>query len=160
MNELITIGISDMKVTRSPGCLVTYALGSCVGICLYDSAAKLAGLAHIMLPHYTEHNGANRLKFADTCIPIMVDEMVKLGCLKSRLTAKIAGGAKMFQVPDESALGNIGDRNVIAVRQTLKLMTIPIVAEDVGKNFGRTVFFNAETGKVEVKSYTRELLTL
>lgn len=154
MNNVITVGISDMKIAKAPGVLVTYALGSCVGICLYDPFLKLAGLAHIMLPcdnHQCETD--NKLKYADRCIPMMFDEMIKQGCNKSRLTAKIIGGASMFQVSGDTEIGNIGNRNVESTKNVLKSLRIPITAQDTGSNYGRTVWFYSDTGSVEVKSY-------
>lgn len=98
MSEKLTVGISDWKICGSPDSLITYALGSCVGICLYDKNLKLAGLAHIMLPDSTAITGgaATRAKFADTAIVDMVEAMKAKGANVSALTAKIAGGAVMF----------------------------------------------------------------
>ena len=97
MSANIKIGISDLNVARSPDVLMTYALGSCVGICLYDRAKKIGGLSHIMLPDSSaSHGAAQPYRFADTAIPILVQKMVLLGANKRALTAKIAGGARMF----------------------------------------------------------------
>lgn len=156
MSEIVTVGISDIKIAGSPGALVTYALGSCIGICLYDAALKIGGLAHIMLP-YLPANGSNRqsLRYADSCLPVMVRRMEEKGCLRSRLQAKIAGGAKMFSVADDSAFGNIGARNISAVKETLGVLNIRILAEDTGLDYGRTVYFYTETGMMVVKSFVK-----
>ena len=154
----ITVGISDWKVCKSPEVLVTYALGSCVGTCLYDKAAGIAGLSHIMLPDSTAITGAgaeNRMKFADTAIEDMLNQMVAMGAMRSRITAKIAGGAVMFATQSDKF--NIGERNVIAVKAALSRLRIPITASDTGLNYGRTVFFYSENGKVEIKSTGRGL---
>ena len=89
----LTIGISDLKVCRPPDVLVTYALGSCVGICLLDSATGVGGMSHIMLPDSTQatNGAATPMRFADTAIPMLVNEMVKMGANRSRIRAKIAG---------------------------------------------------------------------
>lgn len=161
MNNVITVGISDMKITGDPGVLVTYALGSCVGICLYDSFLKIAGLAHIMLPSDNQKNaGDNKYKYADICIPLMFDEMIKKGCNKGRIVAKIIGGASMFQVSGDSEISNIGNRNVESTKKVLKSLKIPIIAEDTGLNYGRTVWFYSSTGAVEVKSYAHQTKSL
>ncbi|MDR3645276.1 MAG: chemotaxis protein CheD [Clostridia bacterium] len=153
MSNLVTVGISDMQIVRSADALVTYALGSCVGICLYDPLMKIGALGHIMLPVAAEINFAgSKRKYADTCIPLMISEMEKLGCSRARLVAKIAGGAKMFDV-GVSTFGNIGDRNVLAVRDSLRRHKIRINAEDIGLNYGRTVYFYTEDGKMVVKSF-------
>lgn len=155
MSNVFTIGISDMKVVKFDDSLVTYALGSCVGICLYDALLKIGGLGHIMLPNYPENNPKeNKYRFADTCIPEMIGEMEKLGCNRRRITAKIAGGAKMFEVAGDSSFGNIGARNVVAVKSCLSRFGIPIYAEDTGLNYGRTVYFYTEDGTMVVKSFS------
>ncbi|MCH5324023.1 MAG: chemotaxis protein CheD [Eubacterium sp.] len=147
----ITVGISDQKLCRSPDELVTYALGSCVGICLADIQAGIAGMAHIMLPDSGAVPGdGNRFKFADTAIKLLYDSMVAEGAQPSRITAKIAGGANMFG--GSTSLMNIGGRNIEAVRDNLNKLGIPILAEDVGLNYGRTVFFDPQSGEMTVKS--------
>jgi chemotaxis protein CheD len=149
----LNVGISDWKINKGEGIIVTYALGSCVGICLFDPLAKIGGLSHIMLPDsegVTAAAAANRMKFADTAIPDMLSAMLKMGAVKARITAKIAGGATMFQTANEKF--NIGERNVVSVKAALQKLSIPVRAQDTGLNYGRTVFFNTEDGKVEVKS--------
>ncbi len=155
MSEIITIGIAEMKISESPASFVTYALGSCVGICLYDATRKVGGLGHILLPHFPQDSPNERLhRYADTCLPDMVAAMERMGCLRSRITAKIAGGAKMFNVADDSGFGNIGQRNVEAVKAVLQKLQVRIIAEDTGLNYGRTVYFYTETGEMVVKSCT------
>jgi chemotaxis protein CheD len=95
----------------------------------------------------------NRMKFADTAIPDMLAKMLSMGAVKARIKAKIAGGAQMFATSQEKF--NIGDRNVVSVKETLKILGIPIIAQDTGLNYGRTVFFYTGEGKVEVKSSTK-----
>ena len=156
MDKPLNVGISDWKVNKGEGSIVTYALGSCVGICLYDKMAKIGGLSHIMLPDSKSvQTGAatNRMKFADTAIPDMLSAMLKMGAVKARITAKIAGGAQMFATSSEKF--NIGERNAQAVKAALQSLQIPIMAQDIGLNYGRTVFFYTEDGKVEVKSSTQ-----
>ena len=156
MSEIITIGISDMRVAKEPDAFVTFALGSCIGICLYDTTLKVGGLGHIMLPNYPVNNpNENKHRYADTCIPLMVQEMEKLGCSRRRIVAKIAGGAKMFDVVGDSNFGNIGQRNIVAVKSTLSGIQIPILAEDTGLNYGRTVYFYTENGAMLVKSFAK-----
>jgi len=155
MNKALNVGISDWKINKGEGSIVTYALGSCVGICLYDKEAKIGGLSHIMLPDSTgvaAGVATNRMKFANTAIPDMLSAMLKMGAVKARIKAKIAGGAQMFATSNEKF--NIGDRNVVAVKESLRTLSIPIIAQDTGLNFGRTVFFYTGSGKVEVKSTT------
>ncbi|HEX2985431.1 MAG TPA: chemotaxis protein CheD [Caproiciproducens sp.] len=160
MSNMVTIGISDMKIVKGGDSLVTYALGSCVGICLFDPVTRIGGLGHIMLPNYPVNNpNENKYRFADTCIPEMVQEMERLGVQRRRITAKIAGGAKMFDVSGDTTFGNIGSRNVVAVKGTLLRFHIPIQAEDTGLNYGRTVYFHTEDGTMVVKSFSKGVKT-
>lgn len=147
---MITIGIGELNVCKQPEALVTYALGSCVGVCLYDSTTKIAGLAHVMLPQSTPGTDSNR--YADIAVVNLVKEMEKLGASRARLTAKIAGGAKMFESVGNSSIGNIGDRNVEAVKEQLRRLNIRIIASDTGANYGRTVYFYPEDGRLEIKT--------
>ena len=151
--NLVTVGIADCNVIKNTGKLVTYALGSCVGICLYDANTKVAGLAHIMLPDSKAlANNTQTRKFADTCILELVQMMEKNGARRMFMKAKIAGGAQMFAVKVNSEIANIGKRNIDAVKRTLGELSIPIIAEDVGLNYGRTQYFDAETGEMTIKS--------
>ena len=150
---MITVGISDLNVARAPDVLVTYALGSCVGICLYDSFTRVAGLSHIMLPSSARSRDKSQpARYADTAIPMLIQRMVAAGANKSRLRAKIAGGAKMFATVSDNSLSNIGQRNVAAVKETLRAYGIPILADDTGKDYGRTLYFNAADGSMRIKS--------
>jgi chemotaxis protein CheD len=162
MSQSLVVGISDYLVSRNPNVLVTYALGSCVGICLYDNRLQIGGLAHIMLPESTQfqQQEVNRMKYADTAIVDVVKEMRLLGSDLRRITAKIAGGAKMFQVQPGSQLGSIGDRNVDSVKQVLSGLGIPIIAEDTRKNYGRTVYFDLSTGIMKVHSLGKNIIEL
>jgi len=153
MSTTVKVGISDLNVVKAPDILVTYALGSCIGICLYDKAKKIAGLSHIMLPDSKAIANSNQpYRFADTAIPILVQKMVAAGADKRRLTAKIAGGARMFATVSNSSLSNIGQRNAMAVKDALKKQGIPIIADDTGKDYGRTLFLYADDGIMHIKS--------
>lgn len=153
MSKTITVGISDLNIARAPDILVTYALGSCIGICLYDPAVHLAGLSHIMLPSSSLSSAPNQeFKFADTAIVILLKKMEQAGARSIRIKAKIAGGAQMFAAISNSSIANIGQRNISAVKATLAGLRIPIIAEDCGKNYGRTLYFSAEDGIMRIKS--------
>ncbi len=153
----ITVGISDLNVAKGEDILVTYALGSCVGICLYDKLGKIAGLSHIMLPSSQgfSNSAQQPYKFADTAIVHLVKKMQMAGASPTRLQAKIAGGAQMFAARGNNSLANIGERNVKAVKAELARLRIPIIAEDTGKNYGRTLFFSASDGIMKIKSVNR-----
>lgn len=152
-NDLIKVGIADLQVIRNDGVLVTYALGSCIGICLYDPVTKVAGMLHIMLPNSQGVTTGNLLKYADTGLPIMLQKMQVLGAQQSRITAKIAGGAKMFDIPGDTVMGSIGSKNIIAVRALLQQYRIRLLGEDLGSDYARTMFFDASNGQVRIQSY-------
>ncbi|MGI5850878.1 MAG: chemotaxis protein CheD [Clostridiales bacterium] len=154
MIQRVKVGMADLNTVISPGILITLGLGSCVGIALYDGQVKIAGLAHIMLPYSNLiKNNENKAKFADTAILQLVEDMIALGAKKERLRAKLAGGAQMFTFNDrDSNLLKIGERNVIASLETLSKLNIPVVAQDTGGNYGRTVELYADTGDFLIKT--------
>lgn len=153
MPELIKVGMADYKVARNPASLISYGLGSCVGIALYDPVTKIGGLAHIMLPDSTQARSAeNPAKFADTALPRMLDDMIRLGAVKNRVIAKIAGGAQMFTFANATDIMRVGERNTEAVKAVLKKIDVKIVAEDTGGNYGRTVELKLDSGVYRVKT--------
>lgn len=146
----ITIGIGDLKVCRAPDVLITYALGSCVGVCLVDDVTKIGGLSHVMLPESTGSNASNPMRFADLALPMLLRQMESMGASRMRLKAKIAGGATMFTTASDKF--NIGERNIAAVKKFLMANHIPILAEDTGLDYGRTQLFYPETGVMEIRA--------
>ncbi len=156
MSQTIKVGISDLNVAKNGDTLVTFALGSCVGICLYDPYSKVAGLSHIMLPSSVGFEHLKQpYKFADSAIPLLVKMMEQNGAKRVFLKAKIAGGAQMFGGLNNSAINNIGERNVEAVKSKLAELKIDIIAEDTGKNYGRTQYFSSADGVMTIKSATK-----
>ena len=149
------IGIADMKMAQREGVLTTYALGSCIGICLYDQRIKLGALIHIMLPLNMEAGRKNTMKYADTGIRETLKMMEAKGANRASITAKIAGGAKMFEVTGGGSLGNIGQRNIESVHLILKNEGIKLLKEDVGGNVARTLSFDVATGMGNIRSYVR-----
>lgn len=153
--------MADLKVGSAPDTLVSYGLGSCVGIALYDKVTKIGGLAHIMLPDSTQsRSGENPAKFANTAIPILIKDIVKLGAVQKRLVAKIAGGSQMFTFSKTSDIMRIGERNAEAVKKVLRQAGIKLLAEDIGGNYGRTVELILASGVYKIKTInmgTKEL---
>jgi chemotaxis protein CheD len=153
MKQEIRVGISDMNTAFSPDKIYTVGLGSCIGIVLYDKELKLGGMAHIMLPDSRLFSDVcNPLKFADLAIPMLLEDMRKLGSKKQNVIAKIAGGASMFNFADKKLNMDIGRRNSDSVKQILDSMLIPLIREDVGGNKARTMILNTENGIVEIKT--------
>lgn len=160
MDKQLTVGIADMKFARQEGVLITYALGSCIGIALYDPMIKLGALVHIMLPEVCGMGDGNIFKYADTGLAETFRKMVIMGARKPRLVAKIAGGAKMFELQGSGSLGNIGARNIVSVKQILYSEGIRLSASDVGENYARTMSFDVATGKVKIRTYGRPEIIL
>ena len=155
MSNTISVGISDYKISKSPDMLVTYALGSCVGIALYDPSERVGGLSHIMLPSSLMRADGiidDRMKYADTAIPDLLSELDRIGANRRSIVAKLIGGANMFNMKGTSFVETIGERNISAARSELARLGVPLVAEDVGANYGRTVFFLLESGMVRIQS--------
>lgn len=155
MSEIIKVGMADLKTCVSPNGITTLGLGSCVGIAIRDPQTKIGGLAHIMLPDSTaiKNSQQNVAKFADTGIDELVRQMERLGAMRSRMVAKIAGGATMFSFQGNGGnLGQVGERNVEATKVKLRELKIPILSEDTGANFGRTVVFFPETGEFIIRA--------
>jgi chemotaxis protein CheD len=153
MDNIIKVGMADLQSARHPCIITTLGLGSCVGVALYDSSKKIVGLAHIMLPSSTQaRNNGNVAKFADTAIVKLVNDMIMLGASKANIVAKLAGGAQMFQFNNASEMMRIGLRNVAAVKEMLCQLKIPIIAEDTGGNYGRTIEINSENGALLIKT--------
>ena len=153
MDNKLVVGIADMKMARQNGMLITYALGSCIGICLYDPKIQLAALVHIMLPLNMETGRKTPLKYADTGITETLRQMEAKGGARSRIVAKIAGGAKMFEVAGGGSLGNIGQRNIESTHMILRREGIRLLREDVGGTVARTLLFDAATGQACIRSY-------
>ncbi len=151
MAELV-VGISDLKVSGNPAeSMITYALGSCIAVAVYDPAAKVGGLLHYMLPDSSLD--AVKAKetpamFADTGIPLLFKTCYRLGADKKRMVVKVAGGASIL---DESNFFRIGQKNIMAMRKLFWSNNILIDAEDTGKNVNRTVRLDMSTGKVFIK---------
>lgn len=152
MSTVITVGMADYKTASIPDLLMTAGLGSCIGICVHDPVQKVGGMAHIMLPTANGNLGGNPAKYADTAIELMMKEIIRMGASKSRLRAKIAGGAQMFSFPGKPPVLKIGDRNFEAVEQELKRLAIPLLVADVGGSFGRTIHFDVGTGELKVRT--------
>lgn len=161
MGVVIKVGMADLKTGKAPDVLTTLGLGSCIGIALWDPTTRIGGLAHVMLPDSTKiRNNTNIAKFADTGITELVRQMEALGAAKRRLVAKIAGGARMFEVSGSTSVGNIGEKNAIASKQKLKELGIPIIAEDIGLNYGRTVELHCENGGYVIKAVGKPVKTI
>ena len=148
--------MADYKVGRAPATLISYGLGSCIGISLYDPQRKIGGLLHIMLPDSTQARASdNPAKFADTGIPLMINDVIALGASRRSLVAKIAGGAQMFAFSNATDIMKVGNRNAETCKQILKRNGIRVIAENTGGNYGRTVSIDLNNGSYKVKTIDR-----
>ncbi len=160
MGDLI-VGISDIKISNNPNeTIVTYALGSCIGIVVYDPVAKVGGMLHYMLPDSTldaKKARDNPAMFADTGIPSLFKACYSLGAEKKRMIVKVAGGASIL---DDTNFFRIGQKNIMAMRKIFWKNNVMINAEDTGANHNRTVRLEMASGKTYVKTSGGEMKEL
>ncbi len=153
MAEVIRVGMAELKVGKSPAKIITLGLGSCVGVCAYDTISKIGGLAHIMLPDSSLGvPPINQAKFADTAIPLLVQELESLGAKLNQIIIKIIGGAEMFSTSSQNVYLGVGERNIIAVEETCRRMNLEISAKSAGGHVGKSVTLDLDTGVIEIKS--------
>jgi chemotaxis protein CheD len=155
MNE-VRVKVADAAVEQGDVMISTIGLGSCVAIVLHDADRRVGGLAHILLPSETlSQDRSNRAKFPATAVPLLLERMRAMGANRTRIVAKLVGGASMFATLLPTSGLQMGERNLIATRAALAQASIPVVGEDVGGDHGRTVFFRVASGEVEVHSMVR-----
>lgn len=160
MGNMIKVGMADLQVCRYPDNLTTLGLGSCIGACIYDPVTKIIGMVHYMLPDSTKiRNNQNIAKFGDTGIAETISKMEKLGAVRGRMVAKIAGGAQMFAISSGSSASSamkVGEKNAESAKENFKKFGIKILAEDTGLNYGRTIEFYSEDGSLLIKAVGKE----
>jgi chemotaxis protein CheD len=146
------IGVADMAVSNDPGeDLITYSLGSCIAVVIYDPIVKVGGMLHYMLPESSmDPEKAKRIPamFADTGIPTLFKQSYQYGATKKNLIVKVVGGA---QIMDENGIFNIGKRNYLALRKLFWKNNVMVAAEHVGGNVNRTVRLELTTGRMILK---------
>ena len=155
---LQTVSVSEMQVSNTQtDVLVTYSLGSCAGLSLYDPVAEVGGLIHCMLPLSKidrEKAKNNPQMFVDTGVPALLQKMFNMGAQRKRIIAKVAGCAQLL---DEKKLFRIGERNYTVLRKVLWKNDILIAAEDVGGSIPRTIFLYMDTGVTILKIRGQEV---
>lgn len=154
----LPVGLGELKVGSQPGqVLVCYGLGSCVGLTLYDSVAHVGVMVHVVLPDSSLSRGqeAPPGKFADTGVAAAIEEAIKAGANRSRLVARIAGGARMLNVVGAGSKLDIGARNADAVRAALMTHKIRLTADDTGGTYGRTLQLFIASGRLLVSTVGR-----
>lgn len=157
----IVVGVSDLKISgRVEDVLITYALGSCIGVAVYDPIVKVGGLLHFMLSDsMIDLKKARKTPemFADTGIPLLFKSCYKLGAKKKRMIVKVAGGANIL---DNKNYFRIGKKNITALRKIFWKNNVLMDGEDIGGDCNRTVHFYISTGKVVIKNSSRGVLEL
>lgn len=148
-----TVGVADMKVSNRPeDVLITYALGSCLGIVVHDPVAGVGGMLHVMLPSAEMHQEkarTNPFMFVDTGVPRLFQECYKLGAKKERLVVKVAGGAAKKSEDRDSF--QIGKNNFLMLRKLFWKNGVLITAQVVGGTDSRTMWLGVGTGAVTLK---------
>ncbi len=149
----VVVRVADLRSGRADDVLVTVGLGSCVAIMLHDAEAKIGGMAHVLLPSPAlSRRDSNPAKFPQTAVPRLLELMVADGARPQRITARLAGGASMFSALSPPGTIQMGERNLVAARQVLNSHGVPLIAEAVGGDFGRTVRLRVCDGRVEVST--------
>jgi chemotaxis protein CheD len=150
------VKVADWAVEDGEVVIMTLGLGSCVACIIDDPVRKVGGLAHILLPSQTlARDRSNPAKFPETAVPLLVGQLMALGATPDRLRARLVGGASMFANLASPGVQLMGERNVLATRDALKAAGVPLVAEDTGEAYGRSVYFYLPTCRVEVRSVQR-----
>ncbi len=149
----IIVRVADLNTGVSGEVLVTYGLGSCVAIVLYDPVKKVGGMAHIMLPSRSlVRKDDNPAKTPQGAVPALLDRLTGLGAVPRRVSARLVGGASLFAALSPPGSIQMGERNVVATRDVLNQLGVPIIGELVGGESGRSVWFYPSDGAVVVRS--------
>lgn len=148
--EEIVVGIGDMKCGKGDQCIATYALGSCVGVCLYDEQMGIGGLLHALLPYSKNMKMVDPARYVNTGVKRLFREVCRRGGVPARMKAKVVGGARMFEFKTNAAMEDIGTANVHQVHRELQALGIPIVCEVTGGEVGRTIHFTPGTGSIRI----------
>ena len=154
----IRVRIAEFKVAKGNAVLVAIGLGSCIGVAIYDPEHRVGGMAHILLPGKGGEND-NPNKFSESSIDAMISQIYDLGGSLISLKAKIVGGANMFSWIGDGKK-TIGERNIEAARDKLKRSNIPIEAEEIGGNEGRSVEFHVGSGQLLIRNARGEEHTI
>ncbi len=151
VEQLLTVGLGEIKTAAGSGVLMALGLGSCIGVAVWDPLMRVSGMAHVVLPAPPDSNPAGGPKFATQAIPMLLEQVVALGANRSRLVCKIAGGAQVLNSAAMRDSFRIGERNREAVLAALRAAGVRVQAEDCGGNTGRSFRLTAADGKMAVK---------
>ncbi len=159
----ITVGMADMKIGTGDIEFVTYALGSCIGVCMYDEVTEVGGMLHAMLSDRTDTDDIekyNPLRYIKSGIPVLYNRLCGMGADRRRLKAKIIGGARMFDYGYGDRAIDVGAQNVITTKRCLQSIGVPIIAEQTGGSVGRTIWFGLGDNKVKIKTTENKIFMI
>jgi chemotaxis protein CheD len=149
----LLVRVADLNVGGAGDTLLTVGLGSCVAIVLHDAQACVAGMAHVLLPGPAlSRRQENPAKCPQTAVPALLERMAQRGARPRHVTARITGGASMFGGLTPPGTVHMGERNVVASREALRTAGLPLIGEDVGADYGRTVRVRVADGRMEISS--------
>lgn len=159
--ENIHVPIGEAVVARGETILETYGLGSCIALILYDPSTSIGGLAHVMLPEKrAKSSNLHPYKYCNTAVPNLLSALIRKGAKKESIWAKLIGGSKMFSTLIPKEIMDVGFNNIKAARAELFNHNIPLIAEDTGGTYGRSIKFYLAEGKVKVSSYYKGIIHL
>jgi chemotaxis protein CheD len=155
----LVVGVADMKVSNRPGdIIVTYSLGSCLGVTVYDAGRRVGGLVHCMLPFSTIDPAKAMAKpemFTDTGVQGLLKKILEMGGEKRSLVVKVAGAAKLL---DSKGIFKIGERNYVVLKKVLAKNGLTLAGEEVGGTVARTMSLDVSTGQTTLKRCGEEVL--
>lgn len=150
--EVILIGPGDFYISKEHE-IISTTLGSCISVCLYDENNQAGGINHYMLPMEVVNNESLQLgsaKYGINSMELLINGLLKKGCLRNQLKAKIFGGANMFKGKNITGPSSVGDQNIHFAKRYLLAEGIPIIKEDVGGGVARKIYFDSKTGHVRL----------
>ena len=153
MNEIIAYP-AEIIIAKENTVITSLALGSSLGICFYDAFNRIGGYVHSILP---KENNSKDVKYVNVAIHRLYEKILEAGADKEALRAKLVGGAKLFYLPCDNKVNDVGKANIAAAYEELHALGIPIAAEDVGDRYGRTIHFHMEDGLVYIETRYRHL---
>jgi len=158
----IYVGLGELAISKDPSTILTCnGLGSCISLCVYDPVTKLSGMAHMLLPTCRNRTDVSvPSKYIDTGTLLLINRMIKQGSSRQSLIIKIAGGARMLNIPGDNSTLDIGQKNIAEIKATLAREKLAICGSDVGGSFGRTVQLFVETGRIFVKAVNGRTIEL
>ncbi|MCK5037599.1 MAG: chemotaxis protein CheD [Thermoplasmata archaeon] len=157
MSKEILVEVGKYRVASNPTILKSIGIGSCLSIILYEPDKRIGGMIHAMLPYYGEgRDKHNPIKYVDTSIYILLDDLLRMGAKKEKIIAKIAGGSQMFSFLGSDIM-NVGERNIKAAKETLKKEKIRLKSEETGGNCGRTVILDMVTGGLTIRKVSENI---